>query len=178
MTKSAVYFLLFATIAISSVNCRNVLAATASAVTTRTIDELLARLCNSVRPAAPTPSNVDPLLALLIQLSQSSTPAPAPAPAPAPSIVERKILNLIRPPVSAPITQPIIVPVPKHPGNCHSGCGCSYRGPQCKPERVRIVVVDDCNDKKSSESCSSESSSHEIVVPRTGSKTIKYHVRP
>jgi hypothetical protein len=72
---------------------------------------------------------------------------------------------------------------PSHPGPCNNGCGCvappPCQGPSCKPEQVRIVVVDDCNDKKSSESCSDESKSDEVdvVVPRTGSKTIHYRVR-
>lgn len=71
---------------------------------------------------------------------------------------------------------------PHHHGPCHHGCGCApapCHGPSCKPEQVRIVVVDDCNDKKSSESCSDESKSDEVdvVVPRKGSKTIHYRVR-
>ncbi|KAG5674828.1 hypothetical protein PVAND_004774 [Polypedilum vanderplanki] len=40
----------------------------------------------------------------------------------------------------------------------------------CEPEKVRIVIVDDCNEKKSSESCSEESDEVDIIVPRERSR--------
>lgn len=104
-----------------------------------------------------------------------------------------RLLNGLNPQMPAPMhnvqSEIISLPSPSlspssshsHHGPCHSECGCGSKGPLCKPERVRIVVVDDCNDtkKKSSESCSSESNSEEVdvVVPRTGRRTFHYSVK-
>lgn len=70
-------------------------------------------------------------------------------------VLQQLIQSLSKPPSPSPSP-------PKH----SSSCGCK----KCKPERVRIVVVDDCKDK--SKSCSEES--HEIKVPAKGCRTLKY----
>jgi hypothetical protein len=154
--------------------------------------------------------NGQPVLTFEPASSRPIPSSPTPSPALLPNIRDHwdaldhpllsiyRILNGPNPGLSAPLRnlpnlpgQIITIPSPSpssslawpspphhHHGPCHSGCGC--KGPACKPERVRIVVVDDCNDKKkkSSESCSSESKSDEVdvVVPRTGRKTIRYTV--
>lgn len=139
----------------------------------------------------------------------SPAPAPRPRPIPAPrdplDAIEHPLLtlyNILNPPPAgmrpnvqqvivpfgrpspSPSPSPLPLPIP-HPGPCHNNCGCGSGSPNkpCKPERVRIVVVDDCNDKKSSSdessSGSDESKSQEVdvVVPREGRKTIHYRVR-
>lgn len=132
-----------------------------------------------------------------------AAPAVVPAPAPTPSRDAWNTMdnplwalyNFFYPTPAAP-AQPSILPSiffppvvkppteHQHHGPCHHGCGCSSKtNKPCQPERVRIVVVDDCEEKKSSSeessSDSSESKSHEVdvVVPRHGHKTINYRVR-
>lgn len=113
--------------------------------------------------------------------------APATAPTPAvPAMKEDPINDFLRqfyqlysgrPNVNSPMPMPMSMPMPKPSVPAMPAmptpappCGTTTPKPcsDCKPEQVRIVVVDDCNDKKSSsESCSEESSEEvDIIVPR------------
>lgn len=145
-------------------------------------------------PTAPPTPRVTIINGQPFLVFDPATTRPNPPPVPSPSVSPRdtlgpllslyQLLNGLNSGHQNPgniITLPRPSPPAHHNGPCHSGCGCGCKGPECKPERVRIVVVDDCNDKKkkkSSESCSSESKSDEvdIVVPRTGPRTMTYRV--
>lgn len=60
-------------------------------------------------------------------------------------------------------TQPAqVTPAPATPAPATASPPAACDG--CKPDKVRIVVVDDCDEKKSSESC--EDSDEVVVVPR------------
>ncbi|CAG9799010.1 unnamed protein product [Chironomus riparius] len=109
---------------------------------------------NAVVPAAPAPLK----------------PAPQPAPIDPTWQLWKVLFDLHSPPKPAPI---IPAPLPHHnyivattPSPCHTTPKCP--GGDCKPEKVRIVVVDDCkNHHESSESRSEESSEEiDVIVPR------------
>lgn len=57
-------------------------------------------------------------------------------------------------------TQPTAAPLPPAPVTASPPAVCDG----CKPDKVRIVVVEDCDEKKSSESC--EDSDEVVVAPR------------
>jgi hypothetical protein len=84
------------------------------------------------------------------------------------------VLNqtVLRPTTAAPVTitagpvVPTLPPVTPFP--CIPPCVQQCTGPTCKPEKVHIVVVDDCDE--SSESCSSESREHKRKYKRVYKK--------
>lgn len=129
------------------------------------------------QPSDPTSQFIQTLLAL-----SGGNIVPRPTPAPATGIfvpgVPAPATGIFVPGVPAPNNGPFVpgVPAPA-PAPCHTTPKCSA----CQPEKVRIVVVDDCKDCKdeshSSESCSHEESSEEVnvIMPRGRySKSSKY----
>lgn len=140
-------------------------------------------------PPTPAPLNPNPMNPNQIRIAivngqpvilpanapAPSVPAPVvPAPQPAPAPVDptwqlwKVLWDLYAPQKPAPV-QPAPVPnyiIPTTQSPCTTTQKC--QGSECKPEKVRIVVVDDCKNKKhSSESCSEESSEEvDVIVPR------------
>lgn len=110
-------------------------------------------------PAPCPPQSSQPQIIYYIP----NAPAPAPAPAPATSPPPTARPTVVPVTVSAPIptAAPIAVPVSK----------CN----QCQPEKVRIVVVSDCDHKKDHESSESSESSEEAQILVPYQKRGRYH---
>jgi hypothetical protein len=115
-------------------------------------------------PAQPAAASFDPwneiykIFLSLYGVSQPMPQPPAPAPAPAPA---------------APWYPPQSHPQPHRPTPAPpcSTTPAPCTAPGCQPEKVRIVIVNDCEEhKSSSESCSEESEEIGVIVPRTRSK--------
>lgn len=102
-------------------------------------------------PAAPPPAQVVPA-----PVVPPFMPAPFVGPAPLPPLYHTHApARPVQP--EAPCAKPL------------PPC----KGPECKPEKVRIVIVDDCSEhkSKSSESCSEESEEIGVIMPRERSRS-------